>query len=873
MGKALARETAKRFLLTSLLVGYANRRFGLADSGQKAMIYFAPHPPLRQKALNNIIPDSFYRDLYMSPCLSGWQQGEQKHRYMHLCHQVLSRSQINAVAKLREAGIITNNLVVLPPLSNTSLANNGTHISLGSRRLGALLKDRTSGFDARHEKLIGDLVIKVAEHFLPLFVGTYSAAPYRLGFSDFHPETALGFLPHELDYTHLRMLWRRWRKKASLSLFGRSVTPFGPSWLDHGFSRLCNLKGDFVPDFRLLDYPVCFLSTNRSPALNGHLGNQERLKEDLANMGISDQQMSLYQFLKPREFATMGFSGVEGRHYSVFENFGRDLGNATSIQGLIVALAYKLIATGRITHADIPDDPALESERRQIFFGAAIDLPTFFVHQNSGNRFLQRILAKTKRTRSSRRYPGYQRVYNIDYRHALIDVLQDEAPDLVASLNQGYNLEDLKLRLDFPGECSASGKLTRGIMARLNTSSPMNVPAAQFNQAAEDHYRETLKQAHLAEALEYLERDLQRLDQAACLGDKAMLEALKYNLNGQSASNFLKNIKRDLLAEELDIETLQRLINLLIFSIHRDQARAARALQPPGRKMSHPHQYIERDSGQVRTETLFGDQLIKTIYAPVREHANWLFKALTGARASQALGLLNFDRSLGTRISGNRTFLDACGIDFAECLDPPETLDTARKVFERKIRYWQCRPMPADHSAIVSPADARLLIGSFSETSQLFIKEKFFSFEELLGEDKATWLAAFNAGDFAVLRLTADKYHYNHVPVSGRVDRHLRRRGALPFMQPAGGRRNGYALLQEQARRHRHRHRRSGWHGCRLGRHDRDRGHDDRPHRAMLQHAPVRRPGAGHHRSLPAQGATEKPLPAGQQHRYPDFSA
>lgn len=185
--------------------------------------------------------------------------------------------------------------------------------------------------------------------------------------------------------------------------------------------------------------------------------------------------------------------------------------------------------------------------------------------------------------------------------------------------------------------------------------------------------------------------------------------------------------------------------------------------------MNHPHQYIERDSGQVRTETLFADPLIKTIYAPIREHANWLFKALTGARASQALGLLNFDRSLGTRILGNRKFLSACGIDFAECLDPPETLDTARKVFERKIRYWACRPMPAERSAIVSPADARLLLGSFSETSQLFIKEKFFSFQELLGADKIAWLSAFTAGDFAVLRLTADKYHYNHVPVSGRV--------------------------------------------------------------------------------------------------------
>jgi hypothetical protein len=83
----------------------------------------------------------------------------------------------------------------------------------------------------------------------------------------------------------------------------------------------------------------------------------------------------------------------------------------------------------------------------------------------------------------------------------------------------------------------------------------------------------------LVEALEYLERDLQLLDQAACIGDNTTLENLKYNLHGQSASNFLKSIKRDLLADELDIETLQRLINLLIFSIHRDQARAERVLQ------------------------------------------------------------------------------------------------------------------------------------------------------------------------------------------------------------------------------------------------------------------------------------------------------
>ncbi len=219
-GRALAKETAKRFLLTQLLVMYANHQFDLAESGQKAILYLSPHPPVRQKQLNECISDSFYRELFMSPCLSGWDNGQEKHAYMCLCHQVLSRSQLNAVAKLRDAGIITRNLVVLPNVSNISLANNGTHISIGSNKLTRSLEDERSGFGPGQEKYVGDLVIKIVEHFLPLFVGTYSAAPYRLDFTDFHPERVLGFLPHELDYTHLRMLWRRWKKKASLKVSG-----------------------------------------------------------------------------------------------------------------------------------------------------------------------------------------------------------------------------------------------------------------------------------------------------------------------------------------------------------------------------------------------------------------------------------------------------------------------------------------------------------------------------------------------------------------------------------------------------------------------------------------------------------------------------
>ena len=456
-GKELARETAKRFLLTQLLVMYANEKLELASSGQKAMIYFSPHPPVRQKRLSACISDSFYRELFMSPCLSGWDRGEAKQEYMSLCHEVLSRSRLNAVAKLHDAGINTSNLVVLPSTSDISLANNGTHVSLGSNALTRLRNDPSSGFGLREEKQAGDLAVKIMEHFLPLFVKTYSAAPYRFDFADFHPERVLGFLPHELDYTHLRMLWRRWKAKADIRFCGHPVTPLGPPLLDRAISRIAGLSGDFVPDFRLIDYLVSLLSTERSAALNGTPGNSEHLKKDLADLGVFDTRMSLYLPLKLREFDRVGFCGFEGRYYSLFPSIKNDMAAAVDLQNLLIAYAFKSITTGTMGAEDIPDSPFVESERRQIFFGAAIGIPTFFVRKDTENRFMKGVLERCDQVRASHRYPGYLRVYNTEYCRALVRRLESEAADLIDLFDMGETMEELKERLEgAPGTAGGS---------------------------------------------------------------------------------------------------------------------------------------------------------------------------------------------------------------------------------------------------------------------------------------------------------------------------------------------------------------------------------------------------------------------------------
>ncbi len=568
VGRKAAHETARSFLLAQILVQYANNCLGLQESGQKCLLYNAPHAPYRQKKLNEIVPDGFYRHLFMSPCLSGWDRGEEKHQYMALCHRTLSRSQLNTIGKLKDAGIITNNLVTLPNTSNTCLANNGTHVSLGSRVLTSLAAEEGSGFTPAVEKYMGDLVIKIVEHFLPLFVTTYTAAPYRIDFADFHPEKVLGFLPHELDYTHLRMLWRRWQKKACLGFLGRTFTPFGPRSFDNLLARCLGLHGDLVPDFRLIDYLVTLLSTDTSPALNGLPGNQLQLKQELAELGVFDQRMAMYLPYRQREFSTIGYAGFEGRGYSLFPSLLGDMAGAVDMQNLITALAYQYIIEERVGHRDIPDQPSVESERRQVFFAGAIGIPTFFVRADTPNRFLRKILSRVKNQRNSHRYKGYIRIKIGEYRLALLEMIEQDGKKLIEELGLAGTIQDLRRRLT-DHSATALDRLIRGTMqASGSRRKPHKLPADSFNGASEHYYRTTLKRLHTGEGLTVLAEDCDRLEKAGDPHLRQILAGLERNISG---SSYIREHTEALLNETASPETLQQLLQICLAVIHSER--------------------------------------------------------------------------------------------------------------------------------------------------------------------------------------------------------------------------------------------------------------------------------------------------------------
>lgn len=180
------------------------------------------------------------------------------------------------------------------------------------------------------------------------------------------------------------------------------------------------------------------------------------------------------------------------------------------------------------------------------------------------------------------------------------------------------------------------------------------------------------------------------------------------------------------------------------------------------------HEYIVRETGAIARERLVGDRAVRALYSPKLENAAWLSKLASSRYTSEVLGYLNYDNLLSSRASGMQRFLKKSDINLRELVDAPASLDTARKIFERKIRYWECRRLPIER-CVVCPADARVVVGSTSQTTALPIKDKFFEFPELLGGPKVRWTKYFRNGNYAVFRLTPEKYHYTHSPVTGRV--------------------------------------------------------------------------------------------------------
>lgn len=138
---------------------------------------------------------------------------------------------------------------------------------------------------------------------------------------------------------------------------------------------------------------------------------------------------------------------------------------------------------------------------------------------------------------------------------------------------------------------------------------------------------------------------------------------------------------------------------------------------------------------------------------------------LTNGRWTSAI-LRKFARS---RISHFMVpvFAKAYHINQAEMEKGLHEYPTLHELFIRRLKK-EARTIDTSSQSVVSPVDAVFEdIGPIKETSEIVVKGKTYSIEEMLGDREA--LAKYLNGTYIILYLSPSHYHRIHCPVKGIV--------------------------------------------------------------------------------------------------------
>jgi hypothetical protein len=96
-----------------------------------------------------------------------------------------------------------------------------------------------------------------------------------------------------------------------------------------------------------------------------------------------------------------------------------------------------------------------------------------------------------------------------------------------------------------------------------------------FNQAAEQYYRDTLRVDHMREAFALFRKAARELDSWESWRKGNYNKALLWLLDGTSTEEFLLSVRRDTLSESLPKKMTQKLICLMLLVLNHQQAKHA----------------------------------------------------------------------------------------------------------------------------------------------------------------------------------------------------------------------------------------------------------------------------------------------------------
>ena len=173
-----------------------------------------------------------------------------------------------------------------------------------------------------------------------------------------------------------------------------------------------------------------------------------------------------------------------------------------------------------------------------------------------------------------------------------------------------------------------------------------------------------------------------------------------------------------------------------------------------------PIKYVDRESGQVRTEKVYGEQWLNWLYHnPVGEATLW---AIAKRKiVSSVYGDMMENPSSSDKI---QPFIEEYGVDIS--IAQEQNFNSFNEFFIRKLKP-QARPIIQDSLAVASPADGKVLAYENINNSDFYIKGVRFNVESFLNNSELA--KKYKNGSMIVFRLAPPDYHRYHFPVSGKV--------------------------------------------------------------------------------------------------------
>jgi len=195
----------------------------------------------------------------------------------------------------------------------------------------------------------------------------------------------------------------------------------------------------------------------------------------------------------------------------------------------------------------------------------------------------------------------------------------------------------------------------------------------------------------------------------------------------------------------------------------------------PDKKME-TLKYIERASGEVKTENVPGKGMLKWLYASASGKA--ALNLLVKRKIVSAAGGWYMD----SRLSAKRIpeFVNEHRINLNECeISDTQHYKTFNNFFCRKLKPG-ARPM---EEGVVSPADGKILaFQSMKDIPSFFIKGSEFNLQTFLDDESLA--KKYEDGAMAIVRLAPADYHRYHFPASGIASESLKINGHYYSVSP-----------------------------------------------------------------------------------------